>query len=118
MSNEWHIRVTNSDRSGCRLRELNSFLLQKYSSAYIGQWCPNGLDGKNQGVECHQQKIDQRLNGVRSSLKEFFLYKMNQTGPRTEPCGTPKQKMDGFELFLSDHYPFEQCMGNTSNSFD
>ena len=30
-----------------------------------------------------------------------FVYKMNKTGPRTEPCGTPKQRMDGFELLLS-----------------
>ena len=56
--------LVNSNSSGCRIRELNSFLLQKYSSAYIGQWCPNGLDGKNQEVECHQQKTDWKLNDV------------------------------------------------------
>ena len=44
-------------------------LLQKCNSAYIGQWCPNGLDGKNQEVECHQQKIAWGLSEVRSSLK-------------------------------------------------
>ena len=44
-------------------------LLRKCNSAYVGQWCPNGLDGKNQEVECHQQKIDLRLSDVRSSLK-------------------------------------------------
>ena len=30
-----------------------------------------------------------------------FVYKMNRVGPRTEPCGTTKQRMGGFELLLS-----------------
>ena len=30
-----------------------------------------------------------------------FVYKMNKTGPKTEPCGTLKQRMGGFELLLS-----------------
>ena len=32
----------------------------------------NGLDGKTQEVECHQQKINWRLSDVRSSLKQWI----------------------------------------------
>ena len=30
-----------------------------------------------------------------------FVYNMNKTGPRTDRCGTPKQRVDSVELLLS-----------------
>ena len=51
----------------------STILLQKSNSAYVGQWCPHGLDGKSEEVECRQPKIDWRLTDARSSLKVVSL---------------------------------------------
>ena len=92
MSNEWNVRATTRMDMGAESGSiivsdliridsvLSSFsfsLLQSIHDftsemqfCYVGQWCPNNLDGKNQEVECHQQKINWRLSDVRSSLKQ------------------------------------------------
>ena len=54
------------------LQSIHDFT-SECNSAYIGQWCPNGLDGKNQEVEYRQQKIDWRLSDVRPSFHRFML---------------------------------------------
>ena len=67
------IRIDSLLSSFC-LSLLQSFhdFTSEMQFCYVGQWCPNNLDGKNQEVECHQQKINWRLSDVRSSLKQWI----------------------------------------------
>ena len=45
----------------------------------VSKW----LDSRNQGVECHQWRIDWRWRDIQSSLTVIFMYKIDKIGPGT-----------------------------------
>ena len=123
MSKEWNVRVTKSNRSWRRIREHNPVWLyqNRFSfSSFSFSLLPSIHNFISEMQFCTRWTLASKWSdwqeswNLASSAKDWleiewrsikfasgFVYKMNKTGPRTEPGRTPKQKIDGFELLFS-----------------